>query len=299
MRRRKNSRTLPKAGLQSTKDVGSPHPSTIAANVLATMSTSVVPLSTNVSNPCDKTPSSHLDLDLQVRKDENLNPTNSLKSKSVKIETPMPIRCPVCSKELKFMPSNSDFRATFKSSGVIKAMRAHVAEHHAAEPVWNCLPKLDLQRNREAPGKRQKEDTATVPGLIAQSLASAARFVTLPDTDEWLWDWKEVSIVMTCRLGAAMQTSYDGTVYLRGRNIVYGAAPGSAKEQRAWLKREAFSYLKDLSRATLLPSEFWKSIVSPIRRRNLIQVFFFHGQAHRDCGLFERSTFPPSLHFDE
>lgn len=216
----------------------------------------------------------------------------------VHLESATPIRCPVCSKDLKFMPPDSDFRTSFKSLSVIKSMRAHVAKHHVAEPIWNSLPKLELHRDCEAPGKRRKEYTATVPGLIAHSMASAARFIPLPETDEWLWDWKNVHRFLVCRLGSALLTCVDGTVYLRGRSSVLAAAPASVKEQRAWLKQEAYSYLKRLMNANLLPSQFWESIASPIRRRNLIQIFFYDGEAHRDCGLIERSAFPQCVHFD-
>ena len=208
-----------------------------------------------------------------------------------------PALCPVCQVQLNFLSAATDLQLPFKAGVAKGMMMTHSCRWHREEPVWNALPKLDLDM-RSLHG-RSKPTTATVLGLVSYCLASSARAIRLPKTDGWIDRWNNVKNKIIYRIGYARRLCSECPIYLRGRTNFLGATGETLAAQRLWLKNEAAKYLDDLciNTESSPPSEHWYSITTAARKRNLVQIFFLDAKFHRECRLLPPETLPPSEHF--
>ena len=105
--------------------------------------------------------------------------------------------CPVCGMNLPEIPIETNFKKSFKDQKHKNACTRHVSRFHSDEPIWNALPKMDLdsKEDQHVSSQRQKSQIASVEGLVQYGLSFSARAFPLAEMEMeagWVDIWHNV-----------------------------------------------------------------------------------------------------------
>jgi len=206
--------------------------------------------------------------------------------------------CPVCGLFVACDATGMDWTKKFEKS-LLKNFKDHVTGSHYNEPLWNCLPKLDLDKTPRY-DRRTKNNVATVEGIIHYGLSKAGeQLLVKPDAAcDYCIDWIKAQFAVIRGIGYASATVSNADVYLRQRTKVAGAPKTGQthpseiqKAERKWLKEQAIDYLNKLCdrvKSVKTPGPKWAES-SPQRRNNAIRIFFLEKNRHLDCPVLFHS----------
>jgi hypothetical protein len=222
--------------------------------------------------------------------------------------------CPICGRGIKgggMGPEPIDWRQAFPKSAMktfVSQCDSHSSLFHFREPIWQTIPKLDLDENR-ADCKRQKSTIATVRGYIHYAMRTAAAKIEI-SADSELTSWERGVHFIMFRLGHAHCCAQFANTQWFKKRAVQGHPSnidGEELEKKKWIRQQASSYLTDLSSALLTakPGKFWNE-VEPLSRddavgrsNNALQCFFLMKDGHRNSTIIACESLPKSAHYDD
>ena len=211
-------------------------------------------------------------------------------------------KCPACNRVLAFLPENTDFLAPFTERNTISRVMDH-CKMRKHEPLWNTLPKLDLEKDPEVLGRGKKKNFGSVEVFLHYCLKKAATEIPLPSSPAWLSEWKYTKRIVLARLGAASCLADDPCNYMKGwMPNCSDSVRDSEDHWKTWIKESTKIYLQCLVEIVLTsdaPAEAEEEnqhhglpVVSDYLLRNRIQLFFMLEGYHRSGILLDTSSLP-------
>ena len=204
--------------------------------------------------------------------------------------------CPVCSKGLQLLPSDTNFMEPFRSATFSKYANDHSNKFHRHEPLWNALSNLDLECVDTDLILRMQSDAEASDALVAQCLAIAARSMRTQNNKAWAECWSRVKALALARIGSAHCSVSSAKLY-----TCQGVKTEMREVERKnaeWIKGEAKSYLAALlgSLEATPPPSLWQADLMDLRI-DLLSLFFMDGANHRQHGFIHPDFLPRSRHF--
>lgn len=225
------------------------------------------------------------------------------------------IVCPVCLAPVDSVPYFADESELWK--GDLRAVRRHCKDRHPEEYLWNVCKR---EESAQIP--------LSVPYLIEAAFKTAATLLPLPMDPAFVHSWGCVRMVMCARIALAYRILQNGKtiaqaiarkrngyfkvfykrIHAAGRGEYTSLAQSFPKRKKQikaeakQLKLKALRYVQELlikvehaeapdEIVSYFPPMQWKSYTS-MRKRNLIQLFFWKGAEHRTLQLI--TDLPPS-----
>lgn len=129
-------------------------------------------------------------------------------------------KCPVCDCELTFLPPDTTFEVNFDNKTHIKhaATNNHSNNWHPEEPLWNSLPKLDLEALYTNHLRGQKTKSGPVEKFLDYTLRKAAELIPLlkPSGTCWLLHWTFARhVFLLAHLSAAQHMTNDPLMFIK------------------------------------------------------------------------------------
>ena len=190
-------------------------------------------------------------------------------------------KCPVCGNAMTFLKVDTNFDVPFKIGGNLS--RYHTAHcerlKHANEPLWNFLPKLELVKAADNPGRGHRNTQGSVERFIQYSLRYSAK--TLDMKSFLVRSWEDTRFFLLSRIAFARCMTEDPNNYLRCWEMPDETFQAHRDAWNGWIRASTKHYLNSLLDVVFtsdVPGG-WETLSTP-RLKNLILLSSWRWPSH-------------------